>query len=507
MNIEYSVEEYKRDIDMLGLKSVWESILNFNRDNNTEGSILNIENFGQLYEIGLAYINKENKKEQGIYYTPHDVANVLSDYFIKLNGENICDVCCGTGNLILSYLKKLPNEEVRDLIKNGHLYLYDMDELSLYICKETIGLIYGQDIVDNINVICGDFLNKKIHLPSDSKVISNPPYFKITKIEKSWGNSRIIKDSKEFYSAFMEKILKESKSSVMITPFSFIGGDKFYSLRELMNEYNGFILSFDNVPGNIFRGKKQGVFNSNTSNAVRAAITVVENKEGIRGFRVSPLLRFSTSEREQVLDIEVLNSFIGPSYQIVSEKNEKYYKCFNSILPLYKNWVAISTLKFSDLLSKSKTIYSLTMPKTCRYFVSATKKELNRTGKITLYFNTLEDMEFAYALLNSSFAYLYWRIFDGAITYADGLLKSMPVFLNILTDVQKEQIHSIVSEMVEKELEFLVYKKNANEMQENVKFPNEYREKLNQILIDILNISFDIKELDIIHSNSLFNNK
>jgi hypothetical protein len=113
-------------------------------------------------------------------------------------------------------------------------------------------------------------------------------------------------------------------------------------------------------------------------------------------------------------------------------------------------------------------------------------------------------MEFAYVLLNSSFAYLYWRIFDGAITYADGLLKSMPVFSNILTDIQKENIHNIVSEMIEKESEFLVYKKNANEMQENVKFPDEYRERLNKLLIEILGVDFDIKELDKVHQNSLF---
>ena len=74
----------------------------------------------------------------------------------------------------------------------------------------------------------------------------------------------------------------------------------------------------------------------------------------------------------------------------------------------------------------------------------------------------------------------------------------------ILTDIQKENIHNIVSEMIEKESEFLVYKKNANEMQENVKFPDEYRERLNKLLIEILGVEFDIKELDKVHQNSLF---
>ena len=500
--MNYSVEEYKKDIDKNGIEEVWLNILEYCKYNKND--LLNISNFGLLYEMGLAHINKENKKENGIYYTPSDVADILSNYLMTLKGDNICDVCCGVGNLVLSYLEKLGYDKARELIMNGRLYLYDMDELALAICKQSIGIIYGTDCLEYINCICGDFLDKNIHLPENSRVISNPPYFKITKISDNWENSQIIKDTKELYSAFIEKILKESESSVIITPFSFIGGDKFYSLRELMNNYNGFILSFDNVPGNIFKGKKQGIFNTNAANSVRAAITVVENKKGVKGFRLSPLLRFSTSEREKVLDVKVLNNFIGTDYQIVSKNNEKYYKCFNSVLPLYQYWVSISTLKFSDIISKNKTEYSLTMPKTCRYFVSATRKELSRTGKSTLYFSTLEDMEFAYVFLNSSFAYLYWRIFDGAITYADGLLKSMPVFSNILTDIQKENIHNIVSEMIEKEPEFLVYKKNANEMQENVKFPDEYRERLNKLLIEILGVDFDIKELDKVHQNSLF---
>ena len=37
-------------------------------------------------------------------------------------------------------------------------------------------------------------------------------------------------------------------SSVLITPFSFIGGNKFYSLRKELNKHNGFIIAFDNVP-------------------------------------------------------------------------------------------------------------------------------------------------------------------------------------------------------------------------------------------------------------------
>ena len=501
MFTNYSIEKYKSDIDKYGLETVWLNILEYCKYN--KNNILNISNFGLLYEIGLAHTNKENKKENGVYYTPSDVADILSNYLIGLNGENICDVCCGVGNLVLSYLDKLGYDKARELIMGGYLYLYDIDELALAICKQSIAMVYGDDCLKYINCICGDFLDKNIHLPANSKVISNPPYFKITKIEKSWENTQIIKDTKELYSAFMEKILKESSSSVMITPFSFIGIDKFYSLRELMNNYNGFILSFDNMPACIFNGQKQGVFNTNVSNSVRAAITVVENKKGVNGFKVSPLIRFTAGERSELLNNEVLDSFIPNKYQVVTDLCRKYYKCFKEVLPLYYTWVLNSSLDFGDLLTKEKTEYSLSMPKTCRYYVSATKKELERSGKHILYFNDLYDMEFAYCFLNSSFSYLYWRMYDGSVTFTEGLLKSMPVFSNLLTKEQKEELHIIISDMMSKEKDYLVYKKNANEMQENVKFPDEFRDKLNLFLVNVLEIDFNIRELDIVHSNTM----
>lgn len=500
---DYSIEQYETDISNMGLDNVWKRILKYCKKNDTRGTILDIYNFGELYEIGLAYLNKDNKKEQGIYYTPSDVSNILSDYLYNIDSDIVCDVCCGTGNLIIAYLNKIGEEAAENLINSGKLYLYDLDGLALDICKNTIGILYKNADISKIHCKKGDFLDKKIKLPKNCKVISNPPYFKINEISSTWDKSNIIKESKEFYSAFMEKIIKNSVGSVIITPFSFIGGDKFYSLRLFLNNYSGFIISFDNVPGNIFRGKKHGVFNSNTSNAVRAAITVVDNK-GNKGFRISPLLRFSTSERDEILDSKLLLTFLNNDYQKVDEYNKKYYKCFNEVLPLYNAWVKSSDLVFSDILSKVDTEFSLTMPKTCRYFVSATKKQLNRTGKMTLNFNNLEDFEYAYCLLNSSFAYLYWRIFDGAITFADGLLKSMPIFMNKLSDNQKKEIHIIVSEMISKENDYLVYKKNASEMQENIKFPDEYRKKLNKLLVSILDFDFDIDNFDIVHSNSIF---
>ena len=93
----YTIEQYKIDIDKNGMESVWLDILEYCKYNRNN-KVFNISNFGLLYEMGLAHINKENKKENGIYYTPSDVADILSNYLMTLKGDNICDVCCHTSN-------------------------------------------------------------------------------------------------------------------------------------------------------------------------------------------------------------------------------------------------------------------------------------------------------------------------------------------------------------------------------------------------------------------------
>ncbi|MDD6004727.1 MAG: N-6 DNA methylase [Firmicutes bacterium] len=449
--------------------------------------IENIDDLGDLYERELAN-DKDSKKKSGQYYTPYDVACLMSEWLAPLEGDNICDVCCGTGNLIMAYFDVIGKDETLKLLSEGRVFLYDNDPTAMSLCVNAIGVKYGKEYVSKINACVGDFLDKECNLPEKAKVISNPPYFKITDIPNNWIVTDVIKDSKDFYSAIMEKILDQSTSSVIITPYSFIGGNKFYSLRQKMNNHEGFIVSFDNVPGNIFAGRKYGVFNSNTSNSVRAAITV--SSKGNKGYRCSPLIRFKNEERKDLLNKAVLEGTLS-DYQKVSDEEAAFAKC-NDILLLNK-WKS-SGKKLKDLLVDNSE-YKLCIPNSCRYFTVSTKKDLDRTGKYTLCFKSESDLKLAYGLINSSFAYWWWRIYDGGITYPLSLLLDIPL---IYADVE-----AIVDEMIEAEEQCLVYKKNAGKMQENVKFSDKYRKQLNKVFLDELNYKTDI--LNQIHNNHFFN--
>ena len=500
---KYTIDKYINDIDKYGLKRTWHTILSKSLNNTLNSDVFNVNNYGELYEIGLEHVNKISKKEMGKYYTPRDVSDVMSKWLKPLKGDNICDVGCGTGNLILSYLDNLNRKDALKVIGSGNIYLYDLDDIALEICKYSIAIKYGKKYLKKIHTNHCDFLDKTIKLPKNSKVISNPPYYRIVEEGKNWNITEVISDSRELYSAFIEKIINQSDSSVIITPYSFIGSDKFYSLRKVMNDYNGFVVSFDNVPGNIFNGRKHGIFNSNKGNSVRAAITVVENVKDLKGFRFSPLIRFKTEERKRVLDNHFLYSLINNRYQVVDSNHRAYYKCHSDLLNILDTWKEKSNKTMSDLIEKDNG-YELYLPTTCRYFTVGSKRNLLRDGKRIIKVNNKNTYNYVYCMLNSTFTYWYWRLYDGGINCPLTIINAIPVFLDLFNDKQLSIMNDLAEEMQRKEKEYLVYKVNAGKKQENIKFPKKYRNEINRLFFDVLGIDENINILNKIHSSSLF---
>lgn len=499
----YTRCDYARDVEKLGLDNVWKTICAFaEKFGEVKSGLLNVDHFGELYEIGLSIQNKDSKKSNGQYFTPADVADVMAEWFNALSAENICDVGCGTGSLILSCLNSMEKQKALSLLLDGKIFLYDSDMTALKICRASITVKYGKEAAKNARLICGDFLDARVRLPENCKVISNPPYAKISKISDLWERTDVLVQSGELYAAFAEKIFRQSKRSVIITPYSFIGGDKFYLLRRVLNDLNGFIVSFDNVPGNIFNGKKHGVFNTNTSNSVRAAITVVQNEEGKRGFKLSPLIRFKNCERERLLKCDTLSSFINDAYQVVDYDNKTYYKCAKSLGNLFYEWRKQSSAQLGNLLCATGQ-YALYMPNTCRYFTVASVTPLERSGQIELRFDDEDALCFVYCLLNSSFAYWHWRLYDGGITYPKGLLLKMPVFFDKLTFEDRDFFKIIAHQMTATQHKFLVTKNNIG-TQENIKFPRRYRDAIDARLLDILGVAADPHIFDVVYANSAF---
>ncbi len=501
----YQLDTYIKDLTDLGLELTWDYICAYALKYGENKSFLKISNFGEMYEIGLAVKDKILKKKSGQYYTPDDIATVMGQWLDECDEENVCDVACGTGQLILTYLSLIGEKRAKDLINGGKLYLYDFDPIALKICKTAIVLKYQIQNPDLIHDIYCDFLDAQIHLPEKCRVISNPPYASIESIEAYWKVTPVLIKTHELYSAFMEKIFNEAVSTVIITPFSFISARKFNSLRKEMCKIGyGFIIAFDNVPGTIFSGRKHGVFNTNTANSVRAAITVFHQSKERKGFRISPLIRFKNEERNSLLNSKVLIECLPDTYQLIDEKNDAFRKVFKDLEPLYQKWINGSNMKIKDVISKIETPYFLDMPNTCRYYTTASARKLERGGSISFYVKDESTFDFVYCLINSSFAYWWWRIFEGGITYTSSLFYELPLPLGQLTLEDRKFFKDMRIEMSKNENKYIIKKKNAGVAQENIKFPIKYRNMINNRIFSILKSKIDSKVIDKVHANSFF---
>jgi len=211
----------------------------------------------------------------------------------------------------------MTDDEAKQFILNGHLYLYDIDNIAIKICLAILKNRYG-DIVDNIHIINTDCLKSDVSFPDNIKIISNPPYGKNTDLVNNIYNCA--KTTKELYVAFMEKALYAKVPFVFITPHSFLGGNTFKELRKEL--YGGKIFAFDNVPGNIFKGKKFGIFNSNEANSTRAAISILNPNS--KDIYVAPFIRFKTEERSKILNKEFLDTLLPEKAQ--SNTGNIYYR-------------------------------------------------------------------------------------------------------------------------------------------------------------------------------------
>ena len=144
------------------------------------------------------------------------------------------------------------------------------------------------------------------------------------------------------------------------------------------------------------------------------------------------------------------------------------------------------------------------MPNTCRYYTTASSKKLNRVGSISVYIKDETSFYFLYCLINSSFAYWWWRIYDGGITYPVGLFQSIPAPINLLKKDDIDFFSGTAKDLIEQEEHFIVTKMNAGAVQENIKFPEEYREKINRRLLSLLGCREVANRFRGVHANQFF---
>lgn len=140
----------------------------------------------------------------------------------------------------------------------------------------------------------------------------------------------------------------------------------------------------------------------------------------------------------------------------------------------------------------------LNVPTTSRYFIPATKRTLDRASFTVLGFSNEKDRNLAYLLLNSSYLFWWWRIFDGGMTVSRSLIQSLPIpdpetdatsgirkFLNFSSIpelLESSETQEVIAALEESEEKNLVVKLNSGRNNENVKHPTELIDKVNKLL-------------------------
>ena len=203
--------------------------------------------------IGLEYAcstSDKHKKDNGQFFTPKQIADFMGNLASpKSNKISILDPGCGTGILTCSLIEKLIQKSD---ITEIELSLFETDENVLSVTQKVIDFLISWLAERNIQlkyqINRTDFVieNSKVFNVSTlfgfenvnqyDYIISNPPYFKISKTDKrAIAAKELVYGQPNIYSLFMgvaAKLLKQNGELIFITPRSFAAGNYFKAFRQ-----------------------------------------------------------------------------------------------------------------------------------------------------------------------------------------------------------------------------------------------------------------------------------
>lgn len=495
--VDFDAQALTKYLSELGIRKAWLSMLKTNLSHRAELKYifasarykdailldkdliqdLSIGEISVLYEYSLAMLDSTARKDNGMFFTPDDVAQFMCSFASRFPRGRWLDPCAGIGNLSW-HLVSTQKDPERFLMSN--IILSDRDDLALLVARTLLTASFQNSeprLFHKIrrNFVTLDFLSVADEralfgqkdsldkIPSHDFVIVNPPY-----LATSQDDSFETAAARDLYAYFLENIIKTSSGFISITPQSFTNASKFSSLRRLMLErfQSLTVFCFDNIPGNIFRGIKFGSTNSNTAISIRPAITVAMPGKGTP--RITSLLRWKTSEREQIF--ERAEEFASDT-PLTTDFFPKVSSVFADLYQDSRHWPVLASIT-----SPRTTDFPLFVPSSPRYFISATKSEMDRSSQHTLFFADEQSRNRAYLILNSSLTYWWWRVRDGGMTLSQETLLSVPI--------PKFRLRpSLIRKLEESEKVNRVHKQNAGAPRENVKHPRALIKELNEAVL------------------------
>lgn len=209
--------------------------------------------------LGLYYtqqVTPKHKKDNGQYFTPLPVARLMASYSgVSKKVVRILDPGCGTAVLTCALIEHLvqtkKNIEIIDLVA------YETDPDLIFFSQKTLlylkewllkinvrfqYIIHIHDFVlDNASILNSNNSHDLFETGNQKElfdiIISNPPYFKLSKDDKKTkAASALVSGQPNIYSFFLgiaAKLLSDKGELLFITPRSFTSGNYFRAFREL----------------------------------------------------------------------------------------------------------------------------------------------------------------------------------------------------------------------------------------------------------------------------------
>lgn len=254
------------------------------------------------YEYSLS---NSFRNQEGIYYTPHEIAVQFFSHLPKdVSGLSFCDPCCGTGNYLLAAIEHGFAPE--------NVYGFDSDPTALQIARTRIAARTGfqsQNLIqaDFLELVCTGLKGKTSKL--FDVIFTNPPWGKkLTKTDKTTraallGAGRCLDTSSLFFFASLIS-LNQNGFLGFLLPEAFFNIATFQDARERALQHQIIALYDFGRPFKMLLTKAKGIVLKrapvNIHKTIACVTPTLNHQRHQQNFKENPksIINFSISQRE-----------------------------------------------------------------------------------------------------------------------------------------------------------------------------------------------------------------
>lgn len=330
------------------LSQLLQCIKKLKQDNITETEY---DTFGDMYEFLINNYARTSGRLGGVYFTPNTLSSLLSKIarlYVE-NPKNIYDPTCGTGSLLLEYIKQGPNVVV---------YGQEISPSLHNICKMNMILHNVKDC----NLTLGDTLAKPMSIYENKfdMILSNPPF------RTKWDVNSISSDDKRFnelpalppsdkadYAFILHSLYTLNKTGVaaiVVSPGILNRGNEEQAIRKYLVEKN-LIDTIVLLPNDLFYGTSINV----------CIMTLRKNKDDSNILFVDATSEFNKNNKKKELSDTNIDSILTLIEERESKSNRAYLamiseianNSYNLSVTTYVKPKALVSLEYEETIEES----------------------------------------------------------------------------------------------------------------------------------------------------------